>query len=308
MNLNKENHNYNDISSSYIFIRNLTLKIFELYNELCELEINGLDGTNEYEKTLRKLEFFTKREDEFYSFLEINRKSVKNIDNMRTHIMRNGNVKLPRGILACPYDIRVYLIKQLSKDELIDRRICYRLDEANSYNDENNGEFKEFTNSNEFDYIRDKLMLSEIDTIINDPHYKEYKTNMLRCKYDIAFLTKNAHDSHQNEGDIYTNMNGVSEYRATEILSLIPFICKIDKGNVKEEQNTKLLLLLQAYINASMFQINDREKEAIKRSLQFSLNNSIINFTSGIEVFDYLVDNNQGRKEEYNLSHRIRRY
>ncbi len=161
-------------------LENISGIIWDHYNELTNLEVEGKKDTPEYEKVIEELKLILEIEDDYY----------RDLENMGIDAYEMGNFILNEYEKE-NFSVGFHCIFSYNKDRILDRMISKLYNyKSDSYAFSRIYNYNEFCSELEKNYELDLLniFLSLINDLINDNYYKVYRGHLMGLKYILAYL------------------------------------------------------------------------------------------------------------------------
>lgn len=279
----------------YFSLKNVTTILYRLYCNLIILEINGKDTSLEYEKTLKMIEFYTALEDEYYKRIEeLVKEDEDIIERMYVNnLLSTESTFPPDKQLSDPSYIIFHDVKE---GDIIPMRMANKLFETSYITSKEVDEIGMKIYS-EYETQKGTYFIDVLDSLSKDSECKEFKKELIRAKYKVAFINKKRCPKEPEDEFISSSANEV--VNAQEILSYARKMYGLNEASLRAPGNARKLLLTMAYIRANMLQMEEVGMQALYTLLSIGESNGDLNPREGKKLLEEILDYEKKDKETF---------
>lgn len=274
-------------SDIYNSIKSTTYVLYNLYQRLTKLEIEGKNSSKEYEETLRTIEIYTALEDKYYDMLEeLGKKDSELVLRLNAITALEASSHFSREKKLC--DPTFIIFHDFKSEDVIPMRITNKLFEVflhNRISDENDIERVMYDG---YESQRDQYFLDILDSMSKDKDYKAYRNMIIKAKYKVAFINKRRNPRKVENNFFADSAAGLTN--ATEVAEYAKKMYKLSESSINSPFNARSILLSSAYIRANLIQMDEMSTEALRLILQTSEALGDIKVSDGKKLFDRIAE------------------
>lgn len=274
-------------SEIYNSIKSTTYVLYNLYQRLTKLEIEGKNSSKEYEETLRTIEIYTALEDKYYDMLEeLGKKDSELVLRLNAITALEAPSYFGKEKKLC--DPTFIIFHDFKSEDVVPMRITNKLFEVflhNKVSDENDIERAIYDG---YESQRDQYFLDILDSMSKDKDYKAYRNMIIKAKYKVAFINKRR-NPRKVENNFFTD-SAAGLTNATEVVEYAKKMYKLSESSINSPLNARSILLSSAYIRANLIQMDEMSTEALRLILQTSEALGDVKVSDGKKLFDRIVE------------------
>lgn len=284
---------------------NISYLISSCYKSLSNLELEGLENTEEYSEILKRIEILTNIEDEYYNiYYNICETHSIKITTLVNEVYKRLHKKFKEKNIELLTKPEVIIFNQFDTSDISILRIINKLSRYKM----NLELYKNLSEINDFDFKNQSETSSKISSLITSMAFFKSLDDINRI-LDIE-IKNNANDSEKRNllieakydyNSIYENNFQISNYtylkkaisRYTRINLLKYLQKKVSKINYlmsTNEKNKRKILLTRINIRAKLLNLDFEDKELLKNEIQKSIQNGDIDNLYGTNMFLELIE------------------
>lgn len=279
----------------YYSLRNITSILYRLYRNLYTLEVKEESSSLEYEKTLKLIEFYTRLEDQYYERLEtLVKEDGEIIERMYVNnLLSTESTFSPEKQLS---DISYIIFHDIKENDIIPMRMANKLFETSVITSENSDEISQGL-YNGYESQKGTYFIDILDAMSKDPDYKEFRNQLIKAKYKVAFINKRRSPLEPNDEFVVSTANEMMN--AQEILNYARKMYNLNESSIKSPSNARRLMLSMAYIRANMLQMSEVGMQALYTLLSMGESCGDLNPREGKKLFDEILKYEKDDKETF---------
>lgn len=279
----------------YYSLRNITSILYRLYRNLYTLEVKKESSSLEYEKTLKLIEFYTRLEDQYYERLEtLVKEDGEIIERMYVNnLLSTESTFSPEKQLS---DISYIIFHDIKENDIIPMRMANKLFETSVITSENSDEISQGL-YNGYESQKGTYFIDILDTMSKDPDFKEFRNQLIKAKYKVAFINKRRSPLEPNDEFVVSTANEMMN--AQEILNYARKMYNLSESSIKSPSNARRLMLSMAYIRANMLQMSEVGMQALYTLLSMGESCGDLNPREGKKLFDEILKYEKDDKETF---------
>lgn len=279
----------------YYSLRNITSILYRLYRNLYTLEVKEESSSLEYEKTLKLIEFYTRLEDQYYERLEtLVKEDGEIIERMYVNnLLSTESTFSPEKQLS---DISYIIFHDIKENDIIPMRMANKLFETSVITSENSDEISQGL-YNGYEAQKGTYFIDILDAMSKDPDYEEFRNQLIKAKYKVAFINKRRSPLEPNDEFVVSTANEIMN--AQEILNYARKMYNLNDSSIKSPSNARRLLLSMAYIRANMLQMSEVGMQALYTLLSMGESCGDLNPREGKKLFDEILKYEKDDKETF---------
>ncbi len=279
----------------YYSLRNITSILYRLYRNLYTLEVKKESSSLEYEKTLKLIEFYTRLEDQYYERLEtLVKEDGEIIERMYVNnLLSTESTFSPEKQLS---DISYIIFHDIKENDIIPMRMANKLFETSVITSENSDEISQGL-YNGYESQKGTYFIDILDAMSKDPDFKEFRNQLIKAKYKVAFINKRRSPLEPNDEFVVSTANEMMN--AQEILNYARKMYNLSESSIKSPSNARRLMLSMAYIRANMLQMSEVGMQALYTLLSMGESCGDLNPREGKKLFDEILKYEKDDKETF---------
>lgn len=279
----------------YYSLRNITSILYRLYRNLYTLEVKKESSSLEYEKTLKLIEFYTRLEDQYYERLEtLVKEDGEIIERMYVNnLLSTESTFSPEKQLS---DISYIIFHDIKENDIIPMRMANKLFETSVITSENSDEISQGL-YNGYESQKGTYFIDILDAMSKDPDFKEFRNQLIKAKYKVAFINKRRSPLEPNDEFVVSTANEMMN--AQEILNYARKMYNLNESSIKSPSNARRLMLSMAYIRANMLQMSEVGMQALYTLLSMGESCGDLNPREGKKLFDEILKYEKDDKETF---------
>lgn len=279
----------------YYSLKNITSILYRLYSNLAILEAKEKSSSLDYEKTLKLIEFYTVLEDQYYEKLEkIAEHDEDIIERMYVNNMISTESAFPPDKqLSDPTYIIFHDVKE---DDIIPMRMASKLFETNVMSSKDADEISQKIYT-EYESQKGTYFVDILDSLSKDPICKDFKNQLIKAKYKVAFINKKRCPKEPHDDFIISTANEM--VNAQEILNYARKMYSLSEKSIKAPTNARKLLLTMAYIRANMLQMGEVGMQALNTLLSMGEACGDLNPRDGKKLLEGILNYEKEDKETF---------
>ncbi len=279
----------------YYSLRNITSILYRLYRNLYTLEVKKESSSLEYEKKLKLIEFYTRLEDQYYERLEtLVKEDGEIIERMYVNnLLSTESTFSPEKQLS---DISYIIFHDIKENDIIPMRMANKLFETSVITSENSDEISQGL-YNGYESQKGTYFIDILDAMSKDPDFKEFRNQLIKAKYKVAFINKRRSPLEPNDEFVVSTANEMMN--AQEILNYARKMYNLSESSIKSPSNARRLMLSMAYIRANMLQMSEVGMQALYTLLSMGESCGDLNPREGKKLFDEILKYEKDDKETF---------